>query len=132
MLAANQLSTTNHLLAAMSRQAYQRMLTGLKPVELTYGQVLYEPKGPIRYIYFPINCLVSLLTGVDKRRTLEVGMVGNEGMVGMPMALGIGISAVRALVQGSGTAMRMTAARFRAELKKNLPLQQALFAITIS
>jgi len=127
MLAANPLSTANHLLAAMPRQAYQRMLTGLEPVELDYGQVLYEPKGPIRYVYFPTDCLVSLLTAVDKRRTLEVGMVGNEGMVGMPMALGIGVSAVRVLVQGSGTAMRMKAARFRAEFKKNTPLQRALF-----
>jgi CRP-like cAMP-binding protein len=127
MRAASALSTANHLLAAMSRQAYQRMLPGLKPVELKYGQVLYEPRGPIRYVYFPINCLVSLLTSVDKARTLEVGMVGNEGMVGMPMALGIGFSAVRALVQGSGTAMRMTAECFRAEFKKSLPLQRAIF-----
>jgi CRP-like cAMP-binding protein len=71
-----------------------------------------------------------LLTTVDKSRTLEVGMVGNEGMVGMPMALGIGVSAVRALVQGSGTAMRMTAARFRADFKKNMLLQRALFRYT--
>ncbi len=111
----------------MSRQAYQRMLTGLKPVELNYGEVLYEPKDQIRYVYFPIDCLVSLLTAVDKGRTLEVGMVGNEGMVGMPMALGIGFSAVRALVQASGTAMRMTAARFCVEFKKNPPLQRAMF-----
>jgi CRP-like cAMP-binding protein len=54
-------------------------------------------------------------------------MVGNEGMVGMPMALGIGVSTVRALVQGSGTAARMTAARFRTEFKNNMPLQRALF-----
>jgi CRP-like cAMP-binding protein len=127
MPAANQQFTANHLLAAMPRQAYRRMLTGLKPVELNYAQVLYEPTERIRYVYFPINCLVSLLTAVDKRRTLEVGMVGNEGMVGMPMALGIGVSAVRSLVQGSGTAMRMTAARFRAEFKKNMSLQRALF-----
>ena len=127
MLAAIQPSTVNHLLAAVPRQAYPRMGAGLEPVELTYGQVLYEPEERIRYVYFPINCLVSLLTAVDKRRTLEVGMVGNEGMVGMPMALGIGVSAVRALVQGSGTAMRMTAARFRAEFTNNLPLQRAIF-----
>lgn len=127
MLAAKHLSTANHLLAAMPRQAYRRMLTGLTPVELNYGQVLYEPEGPIRYVYFPLDSLVSLLTAVDKGRTLEVGMVGNEGMVGMPMALGIGISAVRALVQGSGTAMRMSAARFRDEFKKNLPLQRAIY-----
>ena len=89
-----------------------------------------SPTGQIRHVYFPINCLVSLLTAVDKSRTLEVGMVGNEGMVGMPMVLGIGVSAVRALVQGSGTAMRMTAARFRAEFKSNMPLQRALFRYT--
>jgi CRP-like cAMP-binding protein len=130
MLAANRLSTANHLLAAVPRQAYQRMLTGLEPVKLIYGQVLYEPAERIRHVYFPTDCLVSLLTTVDKSRTLEVGMVGNEGMVGMPMALGIGVSAVRALVQGSGTAMRMTAARFRAEFKKNMPLQRALFRYT--
>jgi CRP-like cAMP-binding protein len=123
-------SAENHLLAAIPQQAYQRMLTSLEPVKLSYGQVLYEPKGRIQYVYFPINCLVSLLTAVDKSRTLEVGMVGNEGMVGMPMALGIGVSAVRALVQGSGMAMRMTAARFRAEFKNNMPLQRALFRYT--
>ena len=127
MPAPRQLVTANHLLAAVPRKACQRMLAGLDPVELNYGQVLYEPNGPIRYVYFPIDCLVSLLTAVDKRRTLEVGMVGNEGMVGMPMALGIGVSAVRALVQGSGTAARMTAARFRTEFKNNMPLQRALF-----
>ena len=129
MPAANR-QTANLLLAAVPRPAYQRMVTGLKQVELSYGQVLYEPAGPIRHVYFPVDCLVSLLTAVDKSRTLEVGMVGNEGMVGMPMVLGISISAVRALVQGAGTAMRMKAARFRAEFKKNPSLQRALFRYT--
>ncbi|WP_313950610.1 Crp/Fnr family transcriptional regulator [Accumulibacter sp.] len=123
----NELPAANDLLGAMPRQAYRRMQTSLESVELTYGQVLYEPMGSIRHVYFPNDCLVSLLTAVDQNRTLEVGMVGNEGMVGMPMALGIRVSAVRALVQGSGTALRMTAARFRTEFKKNLPLQRALF-----
>ena len=123
-------STANHLLAAMPRQAQMRMRSGLEPVQLEYGQVLYEPNGQIHHVYFPLDGLVSLLTAVDNNRTLEVGMVGNEGMVGMPMVLGIGVSAVRALVQGSGTALRMTAARFRFEFKKNAPLQQALFRYT--
>ena len=122
--------TPNHLLAAVSRRAYREMLSGLEPVKLAYGQVLYEPTGLIRHVYFPIDCLVSLLTAVDKGRVLEVGMVGNEGMVGMPMVLGIGESAVRALVQGGGTAMRMPASRFRAEFNKNIPLQRALFRYT--
>lgn len=123
----NELPAANDLLGAMPRQAYRHMQTSLESVELSYGQVLYEPMGSIRHVYFPIDCLVSLLTAVDQNRTLEVGMVGNEGMVGMPMALGIRVSAVRALVQGSGTALRMTAARFRTEFKNNLPLQRALF-----
>jgi len=106
------------------------MLSGLEPVKLEYGQVLYEPTGLIRHVYFPIDCLVSLLTAVDNGRVLEVGMVGNEGMVGMPMVLGIGESAVRALVQGGGTAMRMPASRFRLEFNKNIPLQRALFRYT--
>ena len=128
---ANRPSATNLVLAALPHKEYQRLLTGLlEPVNLSYGQVLYEPAGRIRHVYFPTDCLVSLLMAVDKHRTLEVGMVGNEGMVGMPMVLGIGNSAVRALVQGSGTAMRMTTARFRAEFKTNLPLQRALFRYT--
>ena len=106
------------------------MLSGLEPVKLEYGQVLYEPTGLIRHVYFPIDCLVSLLTAVDNGRVLEVGMVGNEGMVGMPMVLGIGESAVRALVQGGGTAMRMPASRFRTEFNKNILLQRALFRYT--
>jgi len=120
----------NLVLAALPRKIHQRMLSGLEAVPLVYGQVLYEPHGQIRHVYFPLDCLVSLLTAVDQRRSLEVGMVGNEGMVGMPMALGIGISAVRALVQGSGTALRMTAARFRTEFQNNLPLQRVLFRYT--
>ena len=122
--------TPNHLLAAVSQRAYREMLSGLEPVKLVYGQVLYEPTGLIRHVYFPIDCLVSLLTAVDNGRVLEVGMVGNEGMVGMPMVLGIGESAVRALVQGGGTAMRMPASRFRTEFNKNILLQRALFRYT--
>jgi len=130
MLTGDLRLTSNHLLAAVPRQSHQRLLAGLEPVSVFYGEVLYEPTELIRHVYFPLDCLVSLLTTVDKQRSLEVGMIGNEGMVGMPMALGIGNSGVRALVQGSGSALRMTAARFRAELKKNLPLQRALFRYT--
>ena len=130
MPVTKQSAPENLLLAAIPRQAYRRMLTALEPVTLEYGQILYEPDGPINFVYFPVNSLISLLTAVDKDRTLEVGMVGNEGMVGMPMALGIDVSAVRALVQGRGEAMRMTTARFRAEFKRSVPLQHVLFRYT--
>jgi CRP-like cAMP-binding protein len=130
MPAAPKQASTNHLLAAIPHKALQGMLTTLEPCELVYGQVLYEPGARIRHVYFPLNCLVSLLTAVEKNRTLEVGVVGNEGMVGMPLALGISVSPVRALVQGSGTALRLTAARFDVEFRKNASLQRALFRYT--
>ena len=123
-------ASANHVLAAMPKAVYKLMQTRLEAVDLVYGQVLYEPAERIAHVYFPLNCLVSLLTAVDEHQALEVGMVGNEGMVGMPMVLGIGVSAVRALVQGSGSAMRMSAARFHAEFKVNLALQRALFRYT--
>lgn len=80
----------------------------------------------IRHVYFPNDSLVSLLTIVDEHMALEVGLVGREGMVGVPLALGMNHSSVRSLVQGSGVAMRMKAERFREELRRNSPLQQVL------
>jgi CRP-like cAMP-binding protein len=118
------------VLEVLPKGAYKRMQLGCETVQLVYGDLLYEPDGRIDYVYFPNDCLVSLLTAVDEHKALEVGMVGNEGMVGMPMVLGIGVSAVRALVQGGGTALRMTAPRFKAEFKINQALQKALFRYT--
>jgi len=97
---------------------------------VNFGQILYEPGKPIEHVYFPIDSLISLLTAVDKRRTLEVGMVGNEGMAGMPFILGMGVSGVRALVQGGGNALRMASAPFRTEFDRNRSLQEALYRYT--
>jgi len=125
MKAANQ-KVANNLLAALPGRNYQRLLSGLEPVTLNFGDVLYEPGQRIRHVYFPGNSLVSLLTLVDGRMALEVGMVGREGMVGLPLALGADVSPVRALVQGAGTAMRMTSARFSREIRKSPQLQQGV------
>jgi CRP-like cAMP-binding protein len=120
----------NRVLASLPARSYQRLRAQLEPVVLAFGQILYEPGQTIRQVYFPVDCLISLLTAVDKRRTLEVGMVGNEGMAGMPVVLGVDVSGVRALVQGGGTALRMDSMRFRAEFDRNKPLQQSLFRYT--
>jgi PAS domain S-box-containing protein len=120
----------NSVLAAMPRKEYQRLVAGLEPVSLTFGDVLYEPGDSIRYIYFPSDCLVSLLTQVEDRMALEVGLVGSEGMVGIPLALGISTSSVRALVQGTGAAMRMEAERFQLEFRQSPSLQQELYRYT--
>lgn len=108
----------------------QRLADGLEPVTLTFGEVLYEPWEPMRHVYFPDKSLVSLLTVVDGRQALEIGMVGREGMVGIPLALGAGVSPVRALVQGTGAALRMTSARFLEELRQSLHLQRAIYRYT--
>src|SRR6202161_218340 len=120
----------NRLLACLPAKSYQRLRTQLEPVTLRFGQILYEPGAPIRQVYFPIDCLISLLTAVDGGRTLEVGMVGNEGMAGMPFILGMGVSGVRAIVQGGGNALRMASAPFRIEVDRNQRLQQALYRYT--
>ena len=90
--------TRNGLLAALPRACYDRLLPALAPVALVFGDVLYEPGKPMRDVYFPLNCLVSLLTLVEGHLALEVGMVGREGMVGVALALGIRASPMRALV----------------------------------
>ena len=110
----------NSLLAELPGRNYRRLLSGLELVTLKFGDVLYEPGQKIRHVYFPGNSLVSLLTLVDGRMALEVGMVG------LPLALGADVSPVRALVQGTGTAMRMTSARFSRELRKSPRLRQGV------
>src|SRR5579862_5169356 len=117
----------NAILASAPRSEFARLEAALAPVSLKFGQVLYEPGKAIRHVYFPLDCLISLLTTVDKRRSLEVGMVGNEGMAGMPFILGMGVSGVRALVQGGGHALRMAAGPFRIEFDRNPALQDALY-----
>jgi CRP-like cAMP-binding protein len=123
-------AVSNRVLASIPARQYQRLRAQLEPTELKFGQILYEPGEPIRFVYFPLDSLISLLTAVDRRRTLEVGMVGNEGMAGMPFILGVGVSGVRALVQGQGHALRMASDRFRTEFNRNPALQQALFRYT--
>lgn len=114
----------NALLAGLSRAEYRRVAALLEPVTLTFGDVLHEQGERVTHVYFPNDSLVSLLTLVDRHLALEVGLVGREGMVGMAYAMGIGASPFRALVQGTGTAMRMKAAAFRKELNASASLQR--------
>ena len=130
MLGANQVSMSNHLLAALPRKEYQKLLRVLEPVELAYEEVLYEAHAPIRHVYFPNDCFVSMLTTVDGGRAAEVGLIGCEGMVGLPAALGIAVSPFRAIVQGGGTALRMKIADFRRNFSDSAALQRELYLFT--
>ena len=82
----------NSLLAALPRKSYAELLPELTPVALTFGDVLYEPGDAIRHVYFPGASLVSLLTLADGHLALEGGLIGREGMVGIPLVLGHNVS----------------------------------------
>ena len=125
-----QADAANRLLAALPAKEYERLLAGFEPVKLTYGEVLYEPGEQMRYVYFPSDCLVSLLIVIEGHRALEVGLVGREGMVGTRLALGITTASVRALVQGTGTAVRIKSAAFLREFHRSPALQRALLYFT--
>jgi CRP-like cAMP-binding protein len=122
----------NRLLAALPKKEYKRLLPELERVPLTFGDILYEPGQAILHVYFPNDSIISLLTTVEGEKALEVGIVGNEGMAGVPALLGVSVSHHRALVQGAGTAMRMTAAVLRRETKQDGPLQRLLQRYTHS
>jgi CRP-like cAMP-binding protein len=127
---AKRMPEANRLLAALPGAVREHLHGCLEQVMLTYGEVLYEPGEQIKHVYFPNDSIVSLLTLVDRHQALEVGLVGREGMVGIPLALEIAISPVRALVQGTGTAMRMKAAPFLKELRRSHALQRELHRYT--
>ena len=123
---------TNQMLAILPREEYQRLLAaGLEPVTLALGDILHEPGELIQQIYFPnAGLLVSLLTLVENHSALEIGLIGSEGIVGLPVAQGIDTSSVRAVVQGAGTALRMDSAHFREALETSPALQRALHRYT--
>jgi CRP-like cAMP-binding protein len=105
----------NRLLAALPAKEYQRLLPELEAVNLKFAQIIYEPGDTIRHVYFPSNSIVSLLAAEDHHASLEVGMVGNEGMTGISVFMGVNTSRTLALVQGAGSAFRMKAAVLRRE-----------------
>jgi CRP-like cAMP-binding protein len=105
----------NRLLAALPGREYQRLLPELEQVTLPFAQVLYEPGEPIRHVYFPNDSIISLLAEVADRSTLEVVIIGNEGVAGISVFMGVNAPRHRAIVQGFGTAMRLRASALRKE-----------------
>ena len=116
----------NRLLATLRRKDREHLLAACDEVELAIGDVLWEPQKRIRYVYFPLDCFISQLVPIDARENLELALVGNEGMLGAPLVLGVNSSSMQALVQGSGTALRMSAASFRREFEQLSALRQQL------
>jgi CRP-like cAMP-binding protein len=99
----------NRLLAALPKDEYRELLPDLEPVPLVFGELIYRPGAVVRHVYFPTSGIVSLLADVDDGGSLEVGIVGREGMAGMSVFMGVRASSNRVLVQGAGSALRMKA-----------------------
>jgi len=122
----------NRLLAALPGKEYQRLRPHLEEVALSFGEVLYESGEIIRRVYFPNHGIVSLLSMVEERSTLEVGVVGAEGMVGVSVFLGAQASPNQALVQGAGAAMSMKADAMRKHVGHEGPLPDMIRRYTNS
>jgi len=117
---------SNRLLANLSRKNQRQLLAACDEVELGIGDVLWEPRNRISHVYFPLGCFISKLLPVKSRQDLELALVGNEGMLGIPPILGVNSSMYQAMVQGSGSALRMSAASFRRELDRAPALRKLL------
>jgi CRP-like cAMP-binding protein len=111
------LSIKNIILAAVPRKEYQRLLPDLEFISLPLNAILYQSGAPIEYVYFPGDGVVSLVTNMKDGTTVEVGLIGREGMVGIPVLLGDDIASEEAIVQIAGSAMRMRADVFKKGLK---------------
>ena len=116
----------NRLLATLPKNEYKRLLPKLTTVSLVLGEELYEQGDAIKYVYFPNDSIISLLSEVSETSWLEVGMVGNEGMAGLAVFMGVNASSTHGLVQGSGTAMRMSSAAVLIEANRLVSLHRLL------
>src|SRR3712207_4957891 len=106
----------NRLLAALPAAAYQRLAPHLAQVRLELGQVVYEEAGPGTHVYFPEDCIVSLVSSQEEGTLVELAMVGKEGLAGVPIVLQTDKPFSQAIAQTAGRALRMTAAALRDEL----------------
>ena len=120
----------NKLLAALPGGDRDGLLPHLKPVAMGVEEILYEPDEPIRYVYFPTSGIISLLLVLEDGSVAEVSRVGNEGMVGLPVFLGVRTSHTRAFVQIRGEALRMKAQVFCQAARQGGPLSGLLLRYT--
>lgn len=120
----------NRILASLPRQEYQRMLPDLKPVSLKLGDVLYEADETIRHVYFPNKSVASFIWAAGDGLTIEVGMVGSEGMTGISIISGIKTLPYRTVVQGADGAMRMKTHLLISEFNKHGALHDLLLQYT--
>lgn len=116
----------NHLLAALPREEYARLSPHLAMVRLPAGRILCEAGGGIRHVYFLKGGMASLLSLTEDGHSVEVGMIGNEGVVGLPAILGINAAPYQVVMQLPANALRIRADVLRAEFNRGGRLQKLL------
>jgi CRP-like cAMP-binding protein len=119
-------SVANRLIEGLPRKARNELLAMCEPVELSLGEVLHRRDLPARHIYFPTGGTLSLWSAPGELPVLEIAMVGNEGMLGAHLALGVGTAATFAEVRGAGSAWRMAAGHFKIELSRSVSLERSI------
>ena len=116
--AASAAPLTNRLLDQLPARDRDRMIAACEKVDLVFEDVIDEAGGTIGHVYFPTGSFISMLVPMGGKSTLEVALAGNEGMYGLPVAFGVSTTPMRALVQGAGPALRMSAAAFRSRIAR--------------
>lgn len=126
MASRSQSAADNHLLASLPRKTRQHMLALCDNVELEVGEVLATAGLRARHAYFPIDSYVCMVAPLDDHASLEVSLVGNEGMIGTCMLLGVSAAPLKAIVQGAGSAWRIERAALNDELEESRILRETL------
>jgi CRP-like cAMP-binding protein len=124
--ADDSVQVVNRLIEGLPRAARNRVLKLTEPVNLAFGAVLCEANQRLQHVYFPLTGFISLVAIVNRHPPLEIGLIGNEGMLGATLALGVNSARLRGIVQGAGTALRMTAGQFRLELRSSHSLRRTI------
>src|SRR5881392_4048504 len=120
----------NRLLAALPADEYDRLLPQLQPVSFSLGEVVYEFGGQLDYVFFPTTSIVSLLYTMENGSSAEMGLTGNDGVVGIALFMGGGTMPNRAVVQSAGGAFKMKAKVLQAEFAQGGTFQRLLLRYT--
>src|SRR5919198_1056003 len=120
----------NRLLARLPRDEYERILPHLERVSFSLGEVVYESGGQMAHVYFPTNAIISLLYVMENGSSAEMGVTGNDGLVGIALFMGGDSMPNRAVVQSAGDAVRMRAKVLQDEFKRGGAFQRLLLRYT--